>query len=156
MTSNKKVAAFCAEQILRLGGQDFFPSNDIVLSELIRTLIYYAENEAHIERMVTTWIDGTRQMLHPSQVGQLAEQTTARERMPAGCQQCGGTGWKHSTRIVTRAYDEMTVETYTEECMRRCDCEKGRRLAAIDTAKPAPATTMSDMLNQFFKPDTIN
>ena len=154
MTSNKKISAFCAEQVLRLGGQDFFTANEIVLAELIRTLIHYAESESHIERMVTVWIDGTRQMLHPSQVAALADQTTIRPKL-AGCSQCGGTGWKHTTRVVTRAYDEMTVETYTEECVARCDCEKGRKLAAIDNAKPVQ-TNLGDVLAAYSKRETVN
>lgn len=143
MNSNKHTSEFCAEQVMRLEGQDFFQQlGKIAMSELIRSVIYHADSEAHIEEMVTAWINSTRQMLHPSQVAELAQRTTKRKPTPLGCAHCEGTGWRPDKQSVTVTYDDETSETFTYDCVRRCNCELGRQLAPVaktEAEAPKPA-----------------
>lgn len=76
MMWNEQVKEFCAKQIRRLAGQDFFYPDPEILAELARTLVEYAKDEAHIERMVNIWIRRTRKPLHPSDVEELAFDTS--------------------------------------------------------------------------------
>ena len=146
MTQNKKALNFAAEQVLRLGGQDFFPVNDLVLDNLVKSLVHYAESEAHIELMISTWIGETRQMLHPSQVAELAQRTGTQRPIAIGCAKCGGTGWLLTTRVVTRVYDDQTVETFNEDCVKRCTCERGRQLAPLVRAQRELFSEVKDVL----------
>lgn len=119
MTNAKELAEWCAEQCQQLEGQDFFVNAKAGIGLLIKTLIRHAENRAHIERMITTWIESTRQMLHPSDVPGLALRTSGREKLPEACEVCDG-------------HDYILVVVNGNEGAARCQCARGRRLAELD------------------------
>ncbi len=125
-----ELAQWCADQCRQLEGQDFFANAKAGIGLLIKTLIRHADNRAHIERMITTWIESTRQMLHPSDVPGLAQRTNEREKLPAACAICDG-------------YDYILVTVNGNEGAARCQCARGRRLAELDkiTREAQPRTT---------------
>jgi hypothetical protein len=115
---------FCLEKMRLLQGQDFFPSDQAVLEYLAKCIRAAAESPAHVERMLVTWIGRTRAMLHPSDLDALSRETVngGSAILPAGCQACVGA-------------DFVIVEREGATAAKRCDCPRGRRLAALDAAR---------------------
>jgi hypothetical protein len=119
MKDTTELAEWVTDQCRQLEGQDFFINSKSGIGLLIKTLIRHAENRAHIERMITTWIESTRQMLHPSDIPGLAQRTNEREKLPEGCEACEGT-------------DYIVVRINGQDGVSRCACARGRRLAELD------------------------
>jgi hypothetical protein len=121
---------FCLSKLRLLQGQDFFKKDEIIVGYLARRIQTFAESEAHVGRMLDVWMDRTRAMLHPSDVASLAHETSQSAALPAGCQACVGA-------------DFVIVECDGATAARRCDCPRGRRLAALDSARKAGETERS-------------
>jgi hypothetical protein len=150
MKDTGELAQWCADQCRQLEGQDFFGNSKAGIGLLIKTLIRHAENRAHIERMIITWIESTRQMLHPSDVPGLAQRTNEREKLPEGCEACEGT-------------DYIIVRINGQDGVSRCICARGRRLAELDKAalgerprKFTPAVTVPDVELEPTAPPSID
>jgi len=124
MQVNDPNQAACAKHMRLLAGQDYYKADEALLDLLNQALIRHADDTAHILRMVTMWVDRTRQMLHPSDIARLASETSDRVSLPAGCNVCRGENF-------------IFCLVNGQECMKRCDCDRGRRLAEIDRRRRA-------------------
>lgn len=117
MQTSKSAVTLAKKQIKLLSGQDYFRNDEDLIEILTAALIRHADDEAHMQRIVATWIDRTRQALHPADVPGLAAETTNRKPLPDGCEVCKG---------------EAFVHNEAKGGMQRCNCERGRALAASD------------------------
>jgi len=117
----KLTTKFCLSKLRRLRGQDFFVSDEIVLGYLAHRLAEVAESPAHLDRMLDTWVNRTRAMLHPSDVEALARETAERSVLPSTCEVCV-------------SGDYVIVEIEGATYAKRCECQRGRILAARDAA----------------------
>lgn len=137
------------DQVERLSGSDFFPANTAALSEVINTLIEYADDAPHIDRMVTMWIRRTRKMLHPSDVPLLAKKTALQKPkppIPPGCDICAGADWI------------FTLDHRGQEVMARCACPRGRYLIRRDRERISqpeqPAYVAPEVPQDYYVPAT--
>ncbi len=157
MKTNKVAREFAHNQIRALEGQDFFKQSDIVIAGLVRSLVENADDLSHIERMVTTWVNRTRAMLHPSDIAELASQTAQnREPIPPpppppppppGCDHCGHTGWNPTTRTYKRRFDEDTIEEFEMDCVEPCDCPLGRKIAQAEQERAAKTPKVREVVS---------
>lgn len=109
----------CVNEVIRLGSQDFFRADDLLVEDLAKALAHCADNEAHATRMVTAWKSSTRAMLHESDLVELANNTEIHGELPSGCGRCLGT-------------DFIIVEKNGYTGAKRCSCPRGRELAKLD------------------------
>jgi len=116
---SKKMLAHCLSEIGRLEGQDYFKANDVLLDDLAKVLARHADDAEHATKMITAWKSRTRQMLHESDIPELADRTANRGTLPKGCSKCLGT-------------DFIIVEHSGGTGVRRCECVRGRALAKLD------------------------
>jgi hypothetical protein len=136
MKDGAELAEWVTDQCRQLEGQDFFVNAKAGIGLLIKTLIRHAENRAHIERMITTWIESTRQMLHPSDIPGLAQRTNEREKLPEACEDC-------------EVIDYIIVRVNGQDGVSRCSCARGQRLAELDKL------TLGDRPRKFTPPLTV-
>ncbi len=125
MEINKLTRGLAAKQIKLLSFQDYFQRDEDLAELLATSLIRHSDDEAHMQRMVATWIERTRQALHPADVPGLAAQTTYRLALPPGCDVCKGDPWLVGDNAAGQA------------CAVRCACARGQKLAEADALKKA-------------------
>lgn len=107
----------CLAQLNRLSCQSYyarFAAEESFLQLLAETLIEEAESQHHIARMVDVWLKRTKDMLHPSNIADLANDTAQHEKgaLPGGCEECRGLPY-----------------VIVEGGARRCTCPRGKGLA---------------------------
>jgi hypothetical protein len=130
MPENYSDAMFrhCVNEVIRLGSQDFFKADDVLVADLAKALAHCADTEDHATRMVSTWKASTRAMLHESDLVELADRTEIRGELPSGCGRCLGT-------------DFIIIEKNGYSGAKRCSCARGRGLAKMDKPTDPPART---------------
>ncbi len=121
----KKMFAHCVGECARLASQEFFKNDDLLMEDLAKALARSADNEEHATLMISTWKGATKDMLHESELSQLAERTRIHADFPAGCSRCIGS-------------DYIIIEVNGKTGAKRCSCPRGRRLAKMDQAKNEP------------------
>lgn len=109
----------CVKEVIRLGSQDFFKADDLLVEDLAKALAHCADTQDHATRMISTWKSSTRAMLHESDLVELADRTEIRGELPSGCGRCLGT-------------DFIIIEKNGYSGAKRCSCARGRELAKMD------------------------
>jgi hypothetical protein len=142
-----------------LKNQDYFNAdNEALIALIVGALIKHADDEPHIGRMIETWIESTRQMLHPADVKLLAAATSNRVELPAGCKCCEVEGTRGTAGGV-QYLPYVMVEKAGGVGANRCGCARGERLKQMDlerakqdkAARPVHADI--GVLEQFAEPD---
>lgn len=124
---------YCANQIGRLAGLDFFPTENAARGELIRVLKRHSSSNTHAERIIDRVLDkgfgeGGRSCPTPLELTEVATSVNPEGPRPvanAGCPYCFGTGWAQTE--VVAATGPLAGQKYS--AVKPCSC-KVRRMSA--------------------------
>lgn len=121
---------FCKKQVGRLGVfESSFPKTSAGLQELVDTLERNSRNDDHARRTVDRLLKDSQFCPIPAQIIAASGSEPAVLKIPMGCAECNGSGWRSVSRM--RACTDGTrsrgkvVEVWGSE---RCHCERGRFL----------------------------
>jgi hypothetical protein len=111
---------FAKQQIVRLSACSYFPTIDGGIRELVDTLVKHTKSEEHARRVIALALETSSNCPTPYDLVQLCRGTGEGSALPNGCRECGGGYWRLTAAGATR-----------------CDCARGKALAAMDAGRDA-------------------
>ena len=128
---NESRQKFCQNQIRRLIGLDFFPTDELARGELAKALFRASQSNSHAERIIDAALqkgfgDNARACPTPFELADLASTINPDERRPAAsatCPHCFGTGWARTAIIAT----EGAFAGQKYDAVKPCSCRRHLR-----------------------------
>ena len=127
------------KQVARLGGLSFPPITPEGWTELGKVLQRRCLTINHVERVIDRWLETEENVPKPAQLGSLTSDVPSdpamdRPILPDPCEGCAPEGF-------WRTVQRLDLNGQIVECSARCNCARGRHLAAMDAKRAEGATS---------------